>query len=95
MSYDAAIRSVTVHMQPVSPDTKLTLSLAGAQRESNADRVERCIDFMMMARIPTVQKVGIKELLLSGKDTVTMLEELMADGVDARAVSCLSEILVN
>ena len=95
VSYDAATRSVTVHMQPVSPDTKLTLSLAGAQRESNADRVERCIDFMMMAHILTSQKVTIKELLLSGKDTVTILEELIADGIDSRAVSCLSEILIN
>jgi hypothetical protein len=95
VSYDAATRSVTVHMQPVSPDTKLTLSLAGAQRETNADAVERCTDFMMMAHIPTAKKVGIKDLLVSGKDTITILEELLADGVDARTVSCLSELLIN
>ena len=95
VSYDAATRSVTVYMQPVSPNAKLELVLTGAQRETNADAVECCTDFMMMAHIPTAKKVAIKDLLVSGKDTITILEELLADGVDARTVSCLSELLIN
>ena len=95
VTYDAHRRSVTVYMQPVSPETGVRISLESACRERNGDAVERCVDFLMMARIPTVQKVNIKTLLDCGKDTLAALEEMTADGVDSRVVACLAEILIH
>ncbi len=95
VSYDGQTRSVIVELEAVSPEQKLCICMNGAQRESGKDRVERCLEQLMGARIPTTQKVAIQAMLMDGRDSILALEEMVSDGVDSRVISCLAEILIN
>ena len=93
VSYDPKTRSVTAVLKPVGADAAVTLTLPCAEKEQNADVLERVEEFLNLAKMPINDKRDIFNQLKKGQTPAQVLEELLADGADRRLLEVLTELL--
>lgn len=91
--YDATTHSVTVELPEVSADQSITLHLSKAEPAGTEDATEKVWEFLRFAQINIDVKQQIFDMIKSGQNTESILEELHADDVPDRLMEVLSEIL--
>ncbi len=93
VSYDPENRSVTAILKPISAAATVTLNLLGAEKEQNADVLERVEAFLNLAKMPINEKRDIYDQLKKGRSPAQVLEALLAEGADRRLLEVLTELL--
>lgn len=93
VSYDPENRSVTAILKPISAASTVTLNLLGAEKEQNADVLERVEAFLNLAKMPINEKRDIYDQLKKGQSPAQVLEALLAEGADRRLLEVLTELL--